>query len=60
MCGTIVAIDGDVALVKVDRSFPQGGTITVRLGKLSARPLATDEVAVARIRRAQEGAGNHG
>ena len=34
MCGTIVAIDGDVALVQVDKAFPAGGTVTVRLGKL--------------------------
>lgn len=35
MVGTIVAIDGDIALVQVDKSFPPGGTITVRLGRLT-------------------------
>lgn len=34
LCGIIVEIEGDVALVKVDRAFPAGGTIAVRLGKL--------------------------
>jgi hypothetical protein len=28
MCGTIVELEGDIALVKVDKSFPAGGTIT--------------------------------
>jgi len=34
LCGTIVQIEGDIALVRVDKSFPDGGTITVKLGKL--------------------------
>ena len=34
LCGTIASIEGDIALVKVDRSFPPGGTVAVRLGKL--------------------------
>ena len=34
MTGTIVQIEGDIALVRVDKSFPDGGTITVKLGKL--------------------------
>ena len=34
LAGVIMAIDGDVAVVKVDTSFPPGGTITVRLGNL--------------------------
>jgi hypothetical protein len=35
LVGTIVQIEGDVAVVRVDRSFPEGGTIAVRLGKLA-------------------------
>jgi hypothetical protein len=39
LVGTIVEIQGDVALVQVDRSFPSGTTtIAVRLGKLPAAP----------------------
>ena len=35
LTGTIVEIQGDVALVQVDKSFPSGSaTIAVRLGKL--------------------------
>jgi hypothetical protein len=34
LTGTIVEIDGGIALVRVDRAFPAGGTVTVRLGKL--------------------------
>lgn len=34
LAGVIMAVDADVAVVKVDRSFPPGGTITVKLGKL--------------------------
>lgn len=35
LTGTIVEIQGDVALVQVDKSFPSGTTtIAVRLGKL--------------------------
>lgn len=51
LCGTITAIEGDVALVKVDRSFPAGGTIAVRLGKLADSAPAGNEVDAARIRR---------
>ena len=36
LTGTIVEIDGDVALVRVDRAFPPGGTVVVRLGSLPA------------------------
>jgi hypothetical protein len=36
LTGTIVEIDGGIALVRVDKAFPEGGTITVRLGKLPA------------------------
>ncbi len=39
LAGTIVEIQGDVALVQVDRSFPSGTTtIAVRLGTLPAAP----------------------
>lgn len=34
LTGTIVEIEGGIALVQVDRAFPAGGTITVRLGQL--------------------------
>jgi hypothetical protein len=34
LMGTIVEIQGDVAVVRVDKSFPDGGTIAVRLGRL--------------------------
>jgi hypothetical protein len=34
LCGTIVAVEGNIALVLVDKSFPEGGTIAVRLGRL--------------------------
>jgi len=34
LVGTIVAIQDDVALVEVQRSFPPGGTVAVRLGTL--------------------------
>jgi hypothetical protein len=35
LVGTIVEIQGDIALVQVDKSFPSGTTtIAVRLGKL--------------------------
>jgi hypothetical protein len=36
LTGVILEIDGAVALVRVDRSFPPGGTVVVRLGKLPA------------------------
>ena len=43
LTGTIVEIQGDVALVQIDKSFPSGTTtIAVRLGKLPAAPY--DEV----------------
>ena len=39
LTGTIVEIQGDVALVQIDKSFPSGTTtIAVRLGKLAAAP----------------------
>ncbi len=34
LMGTIVDIEGGVALVRVDKSWPEGGVIAVRLGKL--------------------------
>lgn len=49
LCGTITAIEGDVALVKVDRASPEGGTIAVRLGKLPDSAPA-NEVDAARVR----------
>ena len=42
LVGTIVQIEGYVAVVRVDRSFPDGGTIAVQLGRLPAAPY--DEV----------------
>jgi hypothetical protein len=36
LCGTIVEIDGGIALVRVDRASPAGGTVAVRLGTLPA------------------------
>jgi hypothetical protein len=51
LCGTITAVEGDIALVRVDRSFPAGGTVTVRLGTPRAAP-AADEVSAARVQRA--------
>jgi hypothetical protein len=39
LVGTIVQIEGDIALVQVDKSFPSGTTtIAVKLGKLPAAP----------------------
>ena len=35
LTGTIVEIQGNIAMVKVDRSFPEGGVIAVRLGALA-------------------------
>jgi hypothetical protein len=35
LVGTIVEIQGTVAMVRVDRSFPEGGVIAVRLGALA-------------------------
>jgi len=54
LTGTIVEIDGGIALVRVDKSFPAGGTIAVRLGKLP--PAETDED---KIREAQAEAEAH-
>jgi hypothetical protein len=36
--GTIIRRDGDVALVEVEKSYPPGGTVVVRLGKFPPRP----------------------
>ena len=55
LVGTIVEIEGDIALVKVDKSFPEGGTITVRLGKLTV-DVPSDED---RIRDAMAEAQDH-
>jgi hypothetical protein len=38
LVGTIVEIQGNIAMVKVDKSFPEGGVIAVRLGTLPAAP----------------------
>jgi hypothetical protein len=38
LVGTIVQIDGDIAIVRVDRAVADRGTVTVRLGTLPARP----------------------
>jgi len=38
LVGTIVWLDGDVALVQVDKSLFDGATIAVRLGTLPAAP----------------------
>jgi hypothetical protein len=57
LVGTIVEIQGDVALVQVDRSFPSGTTtIAVRLGKLPADDAPSDED---RIRDAMAEARDH-
>jgi hypothetical protein len=53
LCGTIVEIEGGVALVRVDRSFPAGGTIAVRLGMLPAAGESDEDL----IRRAMVQAG---
>ena len=34
LTGTIVEIAGDIAIVRVDKSFPLAGVIAVRLGTL--------------------------
>jgi hypothetical protein len=51
MCGTILAIEGNIALVLVDKSFPDGGTVTVRLGRLRDDG-ESDEDAIREITRA--------
>jgi hypothetical protein len=58
LTGTIVEIQGNVALVQVDKSFPSGTTtIAVRLGKLPAGDgEASDED---RIRDAMAAAQDH-
>jgi hypothetical protein len=38
LVGTIVDIEGNIALVRVDKSWPEGGVIAVRLGTLPAAP----------------------
>lgn len=55
LSGTIVQIEGDVALVRVDRSFPECDTIAVRLGKLPDDAPSDED----RIRDAMAGARDH-
>jgi hypothetical protein len=60
LVGTIVEIQGDVALVQVDKSFPSGTTtIAVRLGKLPAAPYDTVHGDEDRIRDAMGEARDH-
>ncbi len=58
LTGTIVEIEGNVALVQVDKSFPSGTTaIAVRLGKLpDDSPSEEDKIREA-MRLAQENPG---
>jgi hypothetical protein len=44
LTGTIVEIHGGVAMVRVDKSFPEGGTIAVRLGKLPSGDTGEDRI----------------
>jgi hypothetical protein len=55
LTGTIVEINGAVALVRVDRAFPEGGTIAVRLGKLPPAEKSDED----KIREAMAGAMDH-
>jgi hypothetical protein len=60
LVGTIVEIQGDIALVQVDKSFPSGTTtIAVRLGKLPAAPYDEVHSDEDRIRDAMTEAHNH-
>ena len=43
LTGTIVEIDGDIAVVKVDQAFPSGGTVTVRLAEPPSDDGETEE-----------------
>ena len=54
LTGTIVELNGDVAVVKVDGSIPAGGTIIVRLSRPDDGPSDED-----RIRDAMAGAQDH-
>ncbi len=58
LTGTIVEIEGEVALVQVDKSFPSGTTtVAVRLGKLpDDSPSEEDKIREA-MRLAQENPG---
>ena len=58
LTGTIVEIEGNVALVQVDKSFPSGTTtVAVRLGKLpDDSPSEEDKIREA-MRLAQENPG---
>ena len=55
LTGTIMELNGDVAVVKVDRSIPAGGTIIVRLSRPDAVPASDED----RIRDAMAGAQDH-
>jgi hypothetical protein len=59
LVGTIMQIEGDIALVRVDRSFPDGGTITVKLGELPAAPYDAVHGDEDRIRDAMTEARDH-
>ena len=59
LTGTIVEIQGNIAMVKVDRSFPEGGVIAVRLGKLPAAPYDEIHGDEDRIRDAMTEARDH-
>jgi hypothetical protein len=53
LCGTIVWIEGGIALVEVDRAFPAGGTIAVRLGTLPAAGESDEDLIRRRMTEAQ-------
>ena len=57
LTGTITEIDGGIALVTVDGTFPSGGTVTMRLGKLPAA--GEDDADEDRIRGAMAEAQAH-
>jgi len=61
LVGTIMEIQGNIALVQVDKSFPSGTTtIAVRLGTLPAAPYDEAHGDEDRIRAAMAEARNHG
>jgi len=55
LVGTIMEIQGNIAMVKVDRSFPEGGVIAVRLGALAVEVPSDED----RIRDAMAEAHDH-
>ena len=53
LCGTIVQIEGDVAVVRVDRALADNGTIVVRLGRLPAAGESDEDLIRRRMTEAQ-------